>query len=298
MREPIQDPYASEPAELLFVAKDNRGHGGTFPYYRARNGLIFIESIPDDLTLHYEHGFQPIPKDEAGLAEAARSEAFKIDLLRQFVAPGKYLEIGTWIGMAAYNARKAGFDVTTIEMNSECVDLMNRSGLNAIACQHPADWLERTDETFDAIAMWHSIEHLPEPWRVLDLAARRLNKGGVLLVAAPNPESAQARQHKEKWFHLDAPRHLYFLPMRMVEEIGERNGLRLLLKTTDDQLSLHLDRQGWEWPYLKRVLKVPVGGQFLNLIAAAAGALDARKYRKGDNDGAAYTLVMQRPAAS
>jgi len=290
----VYDPYQNKDAEFLFETVDNRGHEGQFSYYIAQNGLVFIEKIPESLPVHYAQGFHPIPKDEAGLAEAARSEAFKIKQLQQFVSSGKYLEIGTWIGMAAYNAKKAGFDVTTLEMNQDCVDLMKRSDINAIQCEDPAKWLEATDQRFDVIAMWHSIEHLPEPWRVLDLAASRLNEGGILLVAAPNPESAQARQHKEKWFHLDAPRHLYLLPMRMVEEIGERNGLRLLFRTTDDQLGLHLDRQGWEWPYLKRVLKVPVGRRYLNLLAVAAGALDARKYRKGDNDGAAYTLIMQR----
>lgn len=292
----ITDPYQGQPAELLFTARDNRGRDGSFQYYKARNGMVFIDHAPANLGDYYELGFQPIPEDEVGLAKVAQDERFKIDQLRRFITGGKYLEIGTWIGMAAYSAKEAGFDVTALEMSQECVDLMQRSGLRAIQNDDPAAWLRDTEETFDVIAMWHSIEHVPEPWTVLELAMKRLRPGGVMLVATPNPESAQAREHREKWFHLDAPRHLHLLPVSMVEEIGRANGLELIDKTTDDRLGLHLDRQGWEWPFLKHTLKSPVGRERLSWFAAVYGALTSRKHRRGDNDGAAYTIIMGRPA--
>lgn len=291
----VIDPYEGMPASFAFTAKDNRGNKGQFDYYRAQNGMLFLSNVPDNLALFYQAGFQPIPATPSELAVVAEDERFKIDQLKRFIKGGKYLEIGPWIGMAAYAASTAGFDVTTLEMNSDCVDLMNRAGLRAIQTIDSAAWLAGTEEKFDAIVLWHSIEHLAEPWNVLDLAMQRLQPGGVILVATPNPASAQASYFGEKWFHLDAPRHLFLLPVEMVEDIGKRHGLMTVDCTTDDRLSMLLDRQGWEWPLMKHAIKLPVGRDRAGQLAVTAGALMARKFRKGGNDGGAYTLIMQRP---
>ena len=60
--------------------------------------------------------------------------------------------------------------------------------------------------TFDVITMWHSWEHLRNPWCVLDCAATALSDGGVLIVASPNPTSLQARILGVRWTHLDSSR--------------------------------------------------------------------------------------------
>ncbi len=63
---------------------------------------------------------------------------------------------------------------------------------------------------FDAVIIWHVLEHLAEPAPVLDEVARVLAPGGLLLVAVPNAASWQARMFGARWFHVDAPRHLHF----------------------------------------------------------------------------------------
>jgi SAM-dependent methyltransferase len=68
------------------------------------------------------------------------------------------------------------------------------------------------DESWAAIVLWHSLEHLPRPGAAIDHAARHLGPGGALLVAVPNASSLQARAFGDRWFHLDLPRHLVHLP--------------------------------------------------------------------------------------
>lgn len=291
----MKDPYLNKPATLAFVARDNRGREGRFRYWRAVNGMVFLDQAPPNLSTYYEGGFQPIPVDVAGLEEAAQAEAYKIDQLRAYKAGGDYLEIGPWTGMAALNASRAGFRVTTLEMNADCVHLMRRAGLNAIRTDDPIATLTADNTRYDAIAMWHSIEHVPEPWRLLELAAERLRPGGVLLVATPNPESAQARLFGRGWFHLDAPRHLHLLPMSMVQEIGERQGLELVDATTDDALGKLLDKQGWEWPLWRHVAPHRRRGRLRVVPIVAFRELMIRLFRRDDRDGGAYTVVMRRP---
>lgn len=68
-----------------------------------------------------------------------------------------------------------------------------------------------TDGQFDAITLFHVLEHLPEPLQYLDRANALLKPGGVLMISFPNLRSWQARIFGPHWLHLDPPRHL-FLP--------------------------------------------------------------------------------------
>lgn len=69
---------------------------------------------------------------------------------------------------------------------------------------------------------WHTLEHLAEPDRSLEAAARALAPRGVLFVAMPNGASLQARVFGERWFALDLPRHLVHLPAcLLISRLGE-----------------------------------------------------------------------------
>ena len=65
-------------------------------------------------------------------------------------------------------------------------------------------------ESFDAVVLWHSLEHLEHPRAVLAEVGRIIKPGGLLVIAVPNNASWQARFFGRRWFHLDLPRHLHF----------------------------------------------------------------------------------------
>ena len=58
-------------------------------------------------------------------------------------------------------------------------------------------------------------------------AARRLGRGGVLLVAVPNTASLQARVFGDRWFHLDLPRHLVHLSATALTQRLRSHGLEV-----------------------------------------------------------------------
>jgi SAM-dependent methyltransferase len=53
---------------------------------------------------------------------------------------------------------------------------------------------------FDAVTMWHTLEHLPDPAAALRRSRELLRPGGRLVVSVPNSESLQARLGGDAWF--------------------------------------------------------------------------------------------------
>jgi 2-polyprenyl-3-methyl-5-hydroxy-6-metoxy-1,4-benzoquinol methylase len=219
----------------------------SFDYYRCSScDLMFIHPIPPDLRPFYRGGYQRIPKDLAGLRTIAKAEHYRIEPILKYKSQGNLLEIGPWMGIFGCNAKDAGFNVTAIEIDSECVSFLNNIvGVEAIPSADPAAAMRALGRKFDVIALWHSLEHLPDPWNVLQAAAEHLAPQGILLVAVPNIESYDFAAMKARWLHLDAPRHLYFYTAHWLEQVCLANGLKTLEITTSDRLGQILSRNAW-----------------------------------------------------
>lgn len=93
---------------------------------------------------------------------------------------------------------------------------------------------------YDFVTMWHVIEHIENPRKVLSKVRKVLKKGGFFVFSTPNPESLGAKVFKRYWFHLDAPRHLVFLSQKGVDIIANKAGFRRV-KTFSDYFEFPLD---------------------------------------------------------
>ncbi len=82
------------------------------------------------------------------------------------------------------------------------------------------------DGSLDAITMWHSLEHVPDPAATLALARRLLRPGGVIYVCVPNLDALQADFGDNRWCYLDIPHHVtHFTPEGLAAAL-ERAGFR------------------------------------------------------------------------
>ena len=80
---------------------------------------------------------------------------------------------------------------------------------------------------FDAVVMWHVLEHLADPRPTLAEVNRVLKPGGVFLVGVPNFGGWEARLCRDKWFHLDVPRHLTHFTCETLGSALEATGFRI-----------------------------------------------------------------------
>jgi SAM-dependent methyltransferase len=81
---------------------------------------------------------------------------------------------------------------------------------------------------FDAVTMWHVIEHIGSPIEFLQEVRATLVDGGVLALATPNIESLVARATGESWSWLSPPDHLYFYSPKTLPELLLKSGFEVL----------------------------------------------------------------------
>ena len=234
-------------APLAFVARDlnRRITDEEFPYYRCVDcELVFLHPVPDNLGRYYPSAYHEIPRSVDQLLERRRAENYKLEA----VGAGRgrrLLEIGPSFGAFAALAKQAGFDVQAIEMDEACCRFI--SDVVGIPTQHTAD--VRTALAgrgrYDVIAMWHSLEHLPDPWEVLDELPKHVEPGGALFFAMPNPQSLQFRLFGSRWVHLDAPRHVNLIPHRVIEARLAKAGMRRVYFTGEDSGARECNLFGW-----------------------------------------------------
>jgi 2-polyprenyl-3-methyl-5-hydroxy-6-metoxy-1,4-benzoquinol methylase len=81
---------------------------------------------------------------------------------------------------------------------------------------------------FDAISLWHVLEHVHDLHPYLEQIKKLLKPSGKLLIAVPNYTSCDAMKYRENWAAYDVPRHLYHFSPLSMKYVLEAAGFRLV----------------------------------------------------------------------
>jgi 2-polyprenyl-3-methyl-5-hydroxy-6-metoxy-1,4-benzoquinol methylase len=291
--------YCEKSASHKFNAKDvNRNTSShRFNYYQCSScDLIFLSPIPNNLGDFYPEEYYQLPSDLETLARDSSGERYKVDLIQQFISQGRLLEIGPATGAFAYQAKAAGFQVETIEMDSRCCTFLREViEIPTIQSDDVSSALQGMG-SFDVIALWHVIEHLPYFWLDLKTIADHVAPGGLLVLAAPNPDALQFQVFKRFWTHLDTPRHVTLIPMKLLQQFLESQGFTCCLMTTSDEGGLNWNRFGWIHSLANfsthKVMKRGLSfcGRILNKIF--------KRIESQEHLGATYTMILKKGQAS
>jgi SAM-dependent methyltransferase len=134
--------------------------------------------------------------------------------------PGRLLDIGCGDGSFLLEARRTGWQVMGTELNPA---MARELGLDVK--EHLGQIGD--SERFDCITMWHTLEHMRDIPSTLKRAATLLDGKGRMVIAVPDWGGIQAMIFRERWLHLDVPRHLYHFDMGSLRSGLESAGLSL-----------------------------------------------------------------------
>jgi len=140
---------------------------------------------------------------------------------------GRLLDYGCGTGHFLNHAKNKGWDSIGYEPSPEAASIA-RKKFNLILYDK-VDELNK-EKKFDAITLFHVLEHVHDLRGTLELLLKRLKKRGTLFLAVPNFDSYDSKLFKENWAALDVPRHLYHFTQETMQYLAEEFDLRITAK--------------------------------------------------------------------
>lgn len=138
------------------------------------------------------------------------------------LSQGALLDVGAGTGAFSSTMQVAGWKVTGLEPDDTA--RQNALQLHALQLLPPGKLYDLQDNQFDAITLWHVLEHVHELHPYLSKFNTLLKQNGRLFIAVPNYTSLDAELYGDSWAAYDVPRHLYHFSPKSMEVLAQSEG--------------------------------------------------------------------------
>ena len=151
----------------------------------------------------------------------------KMRLVEKHVSRGTILDYGAGTGMFLKAAKDKNWNTYGTEPDSGARTLASKMGLKLFGDKAKLI-SEVGDSKFNAITLWHVLEHVTDLDDTLSFFSRYLAKDGVLIIAVPNRTSYDAKYYGQFWAAYDLPRHLYHFEINSLSQLLSKYNFSLL----------------------------------------------------------------------
>ena len=141
------------------------------------------------------------------------------------LSKGNILDIGCGTGAFLNEMKSSGWTITGLEPDEQASK--NAARLYNINTQNPETLFQLPKKSFDAITMWHVLEHVHQLNDYIKTLHDLINDNGRIFIAVPNYTSYDASHYEEHWAAYDVPRHLYHFSPQSMETLLNKHGLKL-----------------------------------------------------------------------
>ncbi|NVK27350.1 MAG: methyltransferase domain-containing protein [Flavobacteriia bacterium] len=138
---------------------------------------------------------------------------------------GQILDMGCGTGHFLNECKLNGWDITGVEVSE--VARANAFTEHGIKPLSSFDEVKEDSNQFNAISMWHVLEHLPNLNEHLNKFHKILKDDGALFIAVPNHESLDAVHYGPQWAAWDVPIHLWHFSKSSMKNLAEKNGFEI-----------------------------------------------------------------------
>lgn len=231
---------SSKKLSPFLVCKDYTVSGEQFEIaYCAQCHTGLTQNIPDQASIgsYYKaESYISHSNTKAGLINRLYHYArnwmlgSKYALVRKetHVPNGSLLDIGSGTGYFLDMMKKKQWQVKGIEADEDARKFAQQQF--GLSVSPPEQLTELPEKQFDAITLWHVLEHLHELNGSWQQFGRLLKDAGTLFIAVPNHESYDASHYKAQWAAYDVPRHLWHFSPTSMATLAERHGFQIVRK--------------------------------------------------------------------
>jgi SAM-dependent methyltransferase len=196
----------------------------------------FTQQVPDqsDIGAYYQSEDYISHSDtKKGLVNSLyhivrkRTLRQKQQLVEQFTATkkGNLLDIGAGTGAFSAFMQKEGWNVVGLEPDD--ATRRRATQLHGIHLQSTSELFNLEPASFDAITMWHVLEHVHALHDYTLQVQKLLKPRGKAFIAVPNYTCYDAAVYGEYWAAYDVPRHLYHFSPLSMKLLVENFGMKL-----------------------------------------------------------------------
>ena len=224
----------------LITVPDHSVSGESFVIWQCMDcTLRFTQDVPDEASI------SPYYKSEDYISHTNTAKGFinnwyqkarKFTLQQKQrlitkttgLSSGKILDMGAGTGAFLATMKTSGWQTTGIEPDDDARNIARKTfridllGTDELQNLQPA--------SFNAITLWHVLEHVHALHQYIDQLKNALKEKGKLFIAVPNYEAFDATAYNLYWAAYDVPRHLYHFTPRSMKALMEKHGLKIAQK--------------------------------------------------------------------
>ena len=222
--------------ETVVASKDFCVSMEDFTVMKCSNcGFAFTENAPDaeHIGKYYEHADYVSHTDtKEGLFFSIyhKVRAFmlgqKLSYIKAHVQVKRLFDIGSGTGYFVDYVKQNKIDVVGFEPDTDArlqakknFDIDLEDSLQKVVAQ---------DKKFDAISMWHVLEHVHDLDQYFTYFDELLTSDGVLAIAVPNYTSHDAACYGKYWAAYDLPKHLWHFSPESMKLLAKKHDFKHL----------------------------------------------------------------------
>lgn len=141
------------------------------------------------------------------------------------VENGRLLDVGCGVGTYLNKIRELGWNPYGVETSIKAAEYA-KNNLQLSVKIGNFEKIEYTDNYFDIITMWHSLEHFKNPQNALIKAYMSLKTGGRIMLGIPNYGSLDRRIFRESWNGYEIPLHLFHYTRKSIKKTLKKAGFK------------------------------------------------------------------------
>lgn len=227
----------SNEIEIFLQAKDYTVSGKFFPVIQCKKcTAAFTNNIPapNEIGAYYKSENYISHSDTAqGLVNKLYHKVRNITLVsKKYGNPfyskttGTILDIGCGTAAFLHTMKSAGWQITGLEPDNTARE--KAQSLYQIAPLSSENFKTLPANSFDAITLWHVLEHVHDLQGYLQQIKILLKPAGKLFVAVPNYTSYDAKKYGLYWAAYDVPRHLYHFSPSSISVLIQAHQLKVV----------------------------------------------------------------------